>query len=100
MNKKQGLIIGIALVLLFTGIALATSSASPGVVIYAFDQNPAGRDEGNEWVTLYNPTNESVDIGNWVLQTTHGSVVTETIPEGTILLTPVPIIFTLPLING
>ena len=69
MNKKQGLIIGIALMLLFTGIALATSSASPDVVIYAFDQNPAGRDEGNEWVTLYNPTNESVDLGNWVLET-------------------------------
>ena len=85
MNKKQGLLIGIALMLLFTGIALATSSAFPGVVIYAFDQNPAGRDEGNEWVTLYNPSNESVDIGGWVLETTHGSVLTETIPEGTML---------------
>jgi len=83
MNKKQGILIGIALILLFTGIALATSSASPGVVIYAFDQNPAGGDEGNEWVTLYNPTNESVDIGNWVLETADGE--RETIPEGTIL---------------
>jgi len=83
MNKKQSILIGIALILLFTGIALATSSASPGVVIYAFDQNPAGRDEGNEWVTLYNPSNESVDIGNWVLETADGE--RETIPEGTIL---------------
>ena len=83
MNKKQGILIGIALILLFTGIALATSSASPGVVIYAFDQNPAGRNEGNEWVTLYNPTNESVDIGNRVLETADGE--RETIPESTIL---------------
>ena len=54
MKKKQG--IGIALILLL-GIALATStnlSASSDVVIYAFDQNPAGSDKGNEWVTLYN----------------------------------------------
>jgi len=36
MNKKQGILIGIALILLFAGIALATSPASPGVVIYAF----------------------------------------------------------------
>ena len=83
MDKKQGLSIGIALMLLFVGIALATTSASPCVVIYAFDQNPAGRDEGNEWVTLYNPSNESVDIGNWTLETADGE--RETIPEGTTL---------------
>ena len=69
MNKRQGVLIGIALVLIFTGIALATTSASPDVEIYAFDQNPAGSDEGNEWFTLHNPSNESVDIGNWVLET-------------------------------
>jgi hypothetical protein len=59
MNKKQGILIGIAFVLLFTGIALATSTnlsaSSSDVEIYAFDQNPAGSDKGNEWVTLYNP---------------------------------------------
>jgi hypothetical protein len=48
MNKKQGILIGIALVLLFTGIALATSSPSSDVVIYAFERNPAGSDKGNE----------------------------------------------------
>ncbi len=85
MNKKQGLLIGNVFALLFTGIAIATASASSDVVIYAFDQNPAGSDKGNEWVTLYNPSNKSVNIGNWILQTTHGSVVTETIPEGTML---------------
>ena len=77
MNKKQGILIGIALMLLFTGI----SASSSNTVIYAFDQNPAGRDEGNEWVTLYNPSNQSVDIGNWTLETADGE--RETIPEGT-----------------
>ena len=65
MNKKQAVLVGIAFVLLFTGIALPTSSASSDIEIYAFDQNPAGRDEGNEWVSLYNHSNENVDIGNW-----------------------------------
>ncbi|MCD6455542.1 MAG: lamin tail domain-containing protein [Methanophagales archaeon] len=86
MNKKQALILGIALVLLFAGIPLATSStlsASPDVEIYAFDQNPAGNDKGNEWVALYNPSNGSMDIGNWTLETEDGE--RETIPEGTIL---------------
>jgi hypothetical protein len=65
--NKQGILIVIALTFLL-GIALATSttsSATSDVIIYAFDQNPAGSDEGNEWVTFHNPSNKSVDIGNW-----------------------------------
>ena len=41
-------------------------------LLYAFDQNPAGSDDGNEWVTFHNPSNESVDIGNWTFESTHG----------------------------
>jgi hypothetical protein len=48
MNKKQAVSLGITLMLLFTGITLATPSASLDMIIYAFDQNPAGSDEGNE----------------------------------------------------
>ena len=73
MTKNQGLLLGIALMFLFTGTALATSttiSATSDVIIYAFDQNPAGSDDGNEWVTFHNPSNESVDIGNWTFEST------------------------------
>ena len=63
MNKKR--LVGIVLVCLFVVlVTLNSTSASSDVVIYAFDQNPAGSDKGNEWVTLHNPSNESVDIGN------------------------------------
>jgi hypothetical protein len=51
MTKNQGLLLEIALILLFISIALATSttiSASSDVIIYAFDQNPAGSDDDNE----------------------------------------------------
>ena len=88
MNKKQGILFVIALVFLSTGIALATSSnlsASSDIEIYAFDQNLAGYDSENGWVTLYNPSNESMNIGNWILDTPHCSTVNETIPERTIL---------------
>jgi len=54
-----------------------------GAVIYAFDQHPAGSDEGNEWVTLYNPSNESVNMDNWVLENVDGE--RETIAEGATL---------------
>jgi hypothetical protein len=85
MNKNQGLLLAIALTLLFRSVALATSSASSNVIIYAFDQNPAGSDEGNEWVTFHNPSNESVDIGNWTFESTHGSTAIEWIAECTTL---------------
>ena len=69
--------------LLFVWIAIATSSASSDVIIYAFDQNPAGIDESNVCVSFHNPSNESVDIGNWTFVSTHGTTVIEWIAEGT-----------------
>jgi hypothetical protein len=51
MTKNHRILLGIALMLLVIGIALATSttsSATSHVIIYAFDQNPAGSDDGNE----------------------------------------------------
>ena len=71
--------------LLFIGIAIATSSATPHVIIYAFDQNPAGIDESNECVTFHNQSNESVDIGNLTFESTHGTTIIEWIAEGTTL---------------
>ena len=82
MTKNQGLLLGIALTLL---IAIASPSATSDVIIYAFDQNPAGSDDGNEWVTFHNPSNESVDIGNWTFESTHGTTAIDWIAEGTTL---------------
>ena len=69
-----------------TAIGIASIDLPPsGVIIYAFDQNPAGLDAGNEWVSIHNPSNKSVDIGNWTLETTNGSTVRVWIAEGTTL---------------
>ena len=37
------------------------------VVINEWEQNPAGTDTGKEWVELYNPTSQAVNIGGWKL---------------------------------
>jgi hypothetical protein len=42
------------------------------VVINEIEFNPPGPDSGNEWVELYNPTDEVVDISGWSLETVHG----------------------------
>jgi len=53
------------------------------VVINEVELNPPGEDRGNEWIELYNPTSDAVDIGGWSLTTTHGRTVSVTIPVGT-----------------
>jgi phosphatidylserine/phosphatidylglycerophosphate/cardiolipin synthase-like enzyme len=90
-------IVLIAIILASVGIAdIGSSGKNPEVLIYAFDQNPAGSDKGNEWVAFHNPSNEIEDIGNWILETTHGSIVAETIPIGTILYPGAYYIYTPP----
>lgn len=42
------------------------------VVINEYELNPAGEDSGREWVELYNPTTEAVDLTGWTIETRHG----------------------------
>jgi hypothetical protein len=42
------------------------------VVINEYELNPAGEDAGREWVELYNPTTQAVDITGWTIETRHG----------------------------
>lgn len=42
------------------------------VVINEYELNPAGDDDGREWVELYNPTAEAVDLTGWTIETRHG----------------------------
>jgi hypothetical protein len=42
------------------------------LVINEYELNPVGEDHGHEWVELYNPTDEVVNLAGWTLQTSHG----------------------------
>ena len=55
------------------------------IVINEIEQNPAGIDAGNEWIELYNPTDQTVDVSGWKISTTHGETVTLIITQGTII---------------
>jgi hypothetical protein len=85
--KVKNQVYSIILATIFlTAVGIASIDLPPsGIIIYAFDQNPAGLDEGNEWVTIHHPTNKSVDIGNWTLETSNGSTASILIAEGTTL---------------
>ncbi|MCW3129272.1 MAG: phospholipase D-like domain-containing protein [Methanophagales archaeon] len=55
------------------------------VVINEFEQNPPGVDAGNEWVELYNPTSNEVNISGWVLSSQYRGGKDITIPGGTVI---------------
>jgi hypothetical protein len=52
------------------------------IVINEVELNPPGKDEGFQWIELYNPTNNEIDISGWTISTTHYEKVTITIPQG------------------
>ena len=71
-NKIFCEILAISIGLLIVAIAIVGSANATNntthIVINAFDQNPEGKiDHLIEWVTLYNPTNNSVNITGWTL---------------------------------
>ena len=80
MRLLSGLVVLLVEYIVFTGAVLAGN-----IVVNEFDLNPAGKDSGNEWVVLYNPSEVEVDISSWALETTHGKTVTVRIPQGTIM---------------
>lgn len=78
-------LVSIFAALLFIGVLSANAQLADHVVINEIDTNPPGDDAKSitEWVELYNPTSESVDIGGWKIASTTVTKKTFTIPAGT-----------------
>lgn len=64
-----------------------TPSYADHVVINEIDINPPGDDSKSvsEWIELYNPTDEPIDIGGWAIASTTVLKKTMKIPMGTII---------------
>lgn len=79
----------VVVALLFMGFLLAAGEAHAvtHVVINEFDQDPPGDTTilKDEWVELFNPTSQPVDVSGWQLNATHGEPVIVMIPAGTII---------------
>lgn len=85
--KFPVLIVIFGFLLLGGSIFPAMSQTTPGenVVINEVDINPPGNDSTSvsEWIELYNPTDEVVDIGGWAIASTTVLKQTMIIPQGT-----------------
>ena len=85
---KYSIIILLSLVLI-TGISTPAyaQTITDHVVINEVDTNPPGDDSESisEWVELYNPTDNDVDLSGWNIASTTVLKKTLTLPEGTII---------------
>jgi len=90
---KKFLLAGILLALIASigmgGNHVVQAQSAASVVINEYDQNPVGNDNKKsveEWVELLNRTNFDIDIGGWVVESTHGANTGRIeIPQGTII---------------
>lgn len=88
---KLEIIISIFAVLILGSIPYTAngqlSDIADHVVINEIDINPPGDDSKtiSEWVEIFNPTNEEVDIGGWQIASTTILKKTFTIADGTII---------------
>ena len=80
MRLLSGLVVLLVQYIVFTSAVLAGN-----IVINEFDLNPAGKDAGNEWIVLYNPSEAEIGMSGWTLETTHGKRVTVRIPRDIIM---------------
>lgn len=46
-------------------------------VINEYEQNPKGLDNGNEWIEIYNPTDQAISLQDWSVETVHGNQMLE-----------------------
>ncbi|MEZ8031341.1 MAG: lamin tail domain-containing protein, partial [Nitrosopumilus sp.] len=85
---KYSIIILLSLVLI-VGISAPAyaQTITDHVVINEVDTNPPGDDSKSisEWVELYNPTDDDVDLSGWSIASTTVLKKTLTIPDGTII---------------
>ena len=85
---KYSIILLLSLVLI-AGISAPAyaQTITDHVVINEVDTNPPGDDSESisEWVELYNPTDDDVDLGGWSIASTTVLKKTLTIPDGTII---------------
>ena len=85
MNRSITLVFSI---LFFAGVMVpAFAQSSDNVVINEVDINPPGDDSASisEWIELYNPTKDDIDIGGWEIASTTILKKTMSIPYGTII---------------
>jgi len=85
---KYSIIILLSLVLIVGVSAPAyAQTITDHVVINEVDTNPSGDDSKfiSEWVELYNPTDDDIDLSGWNIASTIPFKKTLTIPEGTII---------------
>ena len=64
--------------------SVTTTTTSNTVRINEIELNPTGSDEGNEWIELYNPTQDDININNFEIGTSSKSATIKLPPDAII----------------
>ncbi|MEM3516728.1 MAG: lamin tail domain-containing protein, partial [Candidatus Bathyarchaeia archaeon] len=88
MNKKFSgkilvILILVSMVTLVLNFKQVKSATLTHIVINEVELNPPGRDDNREWIEIYNPTPNKVNIGGWSLITKYRR--SYTIPANTFI---------------
>lgn len=94
LNLPRGFRWGYLLLVVLLGLCVGgfaeinEETAPLHLVINEIEINPAGFDTGNEWVELYNPTGEAVDLEGWQISYTYRGPETQVIATESTLIKP------------
>jgi hypothetical protein len=83
--KSHLMFVFLAVILLGQTYPAMAQPDTDHIVINEVDINPPGDDSKSviEWVELYNPTNQTMDIGGWIIGATSGLKTTYKVPTNT-----------------
>ncbi|HEX9677182.1 PKD domain-containing protein [Nitrososphaera sp.] len=85
---KRTLSLLTALILLLPASSQSSYAQIDSILINEVELNPPGNDNlssVSEWVELYNPTINAINIGGWILSSTAGSIATLLVGAGTVI---------------
>ena len=94
LNLLRGFRWGYLLLVILLGLCVGgfaeinEATALLHLVINEIEINPAGFDTGNEWVELYNPTDEAIDLQDWQISYTYRGPEAQVIATESTLIKP------------
>jgi phosphatidylserine/phosphatidylglycerophosphate/cardiolipin synthase-like enzyme len=68
MKNTKRKVIPIILYFLFIILILISVKSSAEILINEVMNNPRTSDNYNEWIELYNPTNQNINLSNWLIE--------------------------------
>jgi phosphatidylserine/phosphatidylglycerophosphate/cardiolipin synthase-like enzyme len=68
INKKRILFLTLVFLIFLSILIFLSSISSAEILINELMYNPKPNDNYNEWIELFNPTNQNINLSNWIIK--------------------------------